>query len=205
MLAGLQHPGGSYHLVSRLERREISGVLRPIYASVDAVRTQRLLGTTVYDRSSWWVALLNDGKHPHAMAAYRIWYALLRWLDLTMPAFLAPLKGSAKRQPVLIELEVYWDGVDDLTETTAAEVAESVRVAVDTGARAVRVELLPSWHQVLRRADNQAEFLLAARTLAGVARLLGVPHSEADLEACVRQAVDHRISDGFTPSKHERP
>ena len=97
----LQHPGGSYHLVSRLERRAVSGALRPIYASVDAVRTHHLLGATVYDRSSWWVALLDDGKHPHAMAAYRIWDALLRWLDLIMPAFLRPLKGNAKRRPVL--------------------------------------------------------------------------------------------------------
>ena len=52
-----------------------------------------------------------------------------------------------------------------------------------------RVELLPRWHQVLRRADNQAEVLLATRSLVGVTRLLGARHSEAELEACVRQAV----------------
>ncbi len=185
----LQHPDGSYHLVSRLEHYAVSGALRPIYASVDAIRTHRLLGATVYDRSSWWVALLDDGKHPHARAAYRIWDAVLRWLDLIMPAFLAPLKGNAKRQPVLIQLEIYWDGVGDLTDITDAAAVESVRVAVDIERSAVRVELLPSWHQMLRRADNQAEVLLAARTLVGVARLLGVPHSEAELEACVGQAV----------------
>lgn len=185
----LEHPDGSYHLVSRLERRAVSGALKPIYASVDAARMRRLLGAVLYDQSRWWVALLDDGKHPHAMAAYRVWDALLRWLDLTMPVFLAPLKGSVQRQPVLIQLEIYWDGVGDLTKTSDAEAEGSVRVAVDVGHSSVHVELLPGWHQVLRRADNRAEFLLVVRTLVGVARLLGVPLTESQLGECVRHAV----------------
>jgi hypothetical protein len=184
-----QHPDGTHHLIARLNHQVLVGNFDPIYASIDTIRDGCLLGIVIVANSAWWVELTDDGRQPYSKTAFRIWEAILNWVSVVMPPFLATLKLKGALPAIAFNLEIRWDDIERPRNLTDNEIAQSVEVALDPERKCVKLTLRSAWHWALRRTDNVAEILLATRLLVGATLLYGVERSEAELGELVREAA----------------
>jgi hypothetical protein len=179
--------------------------LRPIYASLDDAKRNKMLGAAFFGTRVWWIECVKsgplDGDWP-----YRVWTAILQWLSAigsavinsTPDAFPIGLRGVE----VLVPPRMALVPIDPAALAKAnARAALTVRPA--TAGIPARVTIAEAWLQQLGAAENDAEVELVAAVLEAVS-MTGTM-TRANLAEQVRttiNSIDWRwlhVREGLTP------
>lgn len=160
----LPHPRFGWGPVSRIERRPWSGELEPIYASIDALRRQRLIGAAFDATGVVWIEAIAQGVDRET--AYQSWHAALLWSRLVLPVW-AQWSGSGFSLFDFV-LSVDPPPVDDWAIVPDDQIDAAVTVWPADGG-VVRMHLGRDWHQGTLRPDNRSEIALAAGLLQAAA------------------------------------
>ncbi|GAA0399336.1 hypothetical protein GCM10009093_27350 [Brevundimonas terrae] len=161
----LPHPRFGGIVVSRMERRPWSGELEPIYAAIDAVRRQRLIGAAVIDEAGViWVEAIT--KEADRETHFQTWHTALLWAKRVLPVW-----AARSGQPLsLADLVVSVEAAPTYDWETASEAEIDAAVTVWRERRGVvRIHLARDWHRGLMRTDNRSEVTLAAGLLQACA------------------------------------
>lgn len=163
----LLHPRFGWGTMSRMERMPFSGDLEPIYASIDGLHRQRLIGAVV---NSSGVAWIEVGGEADRETVYQSWHAALLWWLRIWPVW-ARWSGEAF---ALIDLVLSVDPIptEDWTAVTDARIDAAVRIWREPEG-VVRLHLGQDWHHGAMRPDNRSEWALAAALLQAAAVGLG--------------------------------
>lgn len=163
----LPHPRFGWGNMSRMERLPFSGDLEPIYASVDALQRQRLIGAVVDPSGVAWIEAGGDADRE---TLFQSWHAALLWWLRIWPVW-ARWSGEAFS---LIDLVLSVDPAptDDWTAVTDARIDVAIRIWREPEG-VVRIHLDRDWHQGAMRPDNRSEWALAAALLQAAAFGLG--------------------------------
>lgn len=146
-------------------RRGWSGELEPIYAAIDAVRRQRLIGAAALDGAGVaWVEVIT--KEADRETHFQTWHAALLWAKRVLPVW-----AARSGQPLsLVDLVVSVEAAptDDWEAASEAEIDAAVTVWRERRG-VVRIHLARDWHRGVMRADNRSEVTLAAGLLQACA------------------------------------
>lgn len=163
----LPHPRFGWGTVSRMERRPFSGELEPVYASIDAVRRQRLIGATVDPTGVAWVEAIGEVDRD---TLFESWNAALLWWRRVLPIWARWSGSSSSLMDVVLSVDP--PPIDDWTAAADDLIDAAVRVWLEEGG-VVRMHLGRGWHQGLLRSDNRSEVALAAGLLQAAAVSVG--------------------------------
>jgi len=172
----LRRPGGMPATVMRMHPKTLFDELQPLYASYTAAQLGRFASAIlVGDRLPIWFELDQPGI-AGLDDAYETFKAMLEWAVRVLPVELAPLI-AAEPAALDIRLTVELPGsvVEVRRRADDAEIAASIRIALEPGERRARITLAPAWQIGLQRADNQAEAALAGAVVDAARALLGAP------------------------------
>lgn len=163
----LSHPRFGWAPMSRMERAPFSGELEPIYASVEAVGRQRLIGATVDPTGVAWVEAIGGGGRE---TVYQAWNTVLQWWQRVLPAW-AQWSGSSFSVVDLVQ------SVDHQPNEAWATVSDDqIDAAVQVWPEengVVRLHLGKDWHLGALRAENRSEIALAAGLMEAPQSALG--------------------------------
>lgn len=197
----VRHPDGSYHLVARLHHKIVVGKLDPIYASIDAANDRHLLGAVITSQSSWWVDFLDAGQAPSLDFAFRLWEAVLNWVAVVMPAFLAGLAPKGIVPSILIGFEVEWDGADRECNPTDEEVPETITLTIDHEHKRAKLSIRPEWQWVLRRTDIRCSHSAGWARSKGAGEAISFNPSIGGGTRQMRSCLDDAIPRGRTENR----
>lgn len=159
----LSHPRFEWVVASRMERHPFSGELEPIYASIEALERQRLIGAAAGRAGIAWIEAIQNADRE---TLYQSWDAALHWWLWVSPVWeqWSGLKSS------LIDLILSIDPTPTAgwTAVTDGQIDAAVRVWRDESGVA-RIHLGRGWHLGAMRADNRSEMALAAGLLQAAA------------------------------------
>jgi hypothetical protein len=158
------HPRFGWLPVSRMERQPFSGELDPIYASVDAVRRQRLVGVALDPAGAAWVEAIGPADRE---TTFQCWNAALIWSTRILPIWSAWSGLEASLLDFVLSIDPPAEDGDHAPPEDA-RVDAAIRVWPEEKG-VVRIHLDADWHQGLFRSDNRAELALAAALLQAAA------------------------------------
>jgi len=187
----LPHPRFGWGSVSRMERSPFSGELEPVYASLDALRRQRLIGAAVDSTGVAWVEAIGGVDRE---TLFQSWHAALLWWRRVLPVW-AQWSGSSFS---LIDVVLSLDPPPNDAWATATDdlIDAAVRVWPDEDG-VVRMHLGQDWHRGLLSIDNRSEIALAAGLLRAAA--IG---SGRDLEWAVALELVRNIASPDVRHRH---
>jgi hypothetical protein len=191
------HPTGSHRIVYRLDPKSELGPLDPIYAWPAGIHDDVFSAVVLHGRHRWWVDLHRDGEGDSFANAFELAKAMLNWLNLTAPVFLAEHGAALSEAPLSISLSVEPFGMRE-RPVTDAEIRGALAWTASREDRSVRLHVGAHWHWGLHRADNFAEVALAVELLRGIAFLDSQELMQDELEAFVRA----RAGSPFTRWRH---
>lgn len=172
----LPHPRFGWAAMSRMERAPFSGELEPVYASVDAMRRQRMIAAVVDPAGVAWVEAIGGAE---MTTVYQGWNTALLWWRYVLPVW-ARWSGASFSIVDLI-LSVDPQPNEGWAKVSEDQIDAAVRVWPEDGA--VRLHLSPDWHRGALRAENRSEIALAAGLMEAAAISAGrVLTREAALE-----------------------
>jgi len=176
-LQAMPYIDGTYRWVQR-ENWDDHDRLQPIYASLDDIVHRRLLGAIVIKERVWWLESLDvDGASREWR--YRLWHAMLQWLEAIGPQLIERFPNSFPRGPRCVGLSVPTDTEFQSIGDLPADSANLAKAVVVTPAQAnapAAVAVTGLWLSHVRRQENDAEVELVAAILdqlaaAGPSRL----------------------------------
>ncbi|MBI4189557.1 MAG: hypothetical protein HY525_03345 [Betaproteobacteria bacterium] len=169
-LQALPFIDNTYRWVQR-ENWDDDDQLQPIYASLDDIVHHRLLGAVAIKERVWWLESLEvDGASREWR--YRLWHAMLQWLDALGPQLIDRFPNSFPRGARCVGLsvptETEFQGIGDFPADNA-QLPQAVVVAPAQGNAAASVAVTGSWLAHVRRLENDAEVELVAAILEQLA------------------------------------
>jgi hypothetical protein len=186
----LPHPRFGWGPVSRMERRPWSGSLEPVYASVEAMQDQRLIGAAVDPTGLAWVEAVGSADRE---TLFQSWHAALLWWRRVSSVW-AQWSGLAFSVVDLV-LSIDPPPVNDWVEASDDQINAAVKVwRAENGV--IRIHLGRDWHQGALRVDNRSEMALAASLVQAAAitegRDLGWAAALALVQTVAAPDIRHR-------------
>ena len=161
---------GSFRWVQR-ENWDDDDKLQAIYASLDDIVDGQLLGAVVVKGRIWWLEPL-DVTGASREWRYRIWHAVLQWLEAigleVVERFPGAFPRGARCVGIAVPTTIAFDSIGSLPEDDT----QLIQAVVGTRAKkreSGRVELAGEWLAYVRRSENDAEVELVAATLEQLA------------------------------------
>lgn len=200
--AALLQPGGNAVVVRRFARTAFFSAMlrRPIYAVESYARLGELLGLYEGDGVNvWlWADRLKESSDAKGMR-YRIWEALLSWLDRLVPVLLheriiGSRPNTVAHLHITLDRPEEWDIRADLSPAMP-------RLDVNTSESAARVFIPVGFTKFLGRPSNDGERMLLELVAQGLASILGSPDDSAVTEIS-KKAVAMTMKDADTRFIH---
>ncbi len=199
----LPYVDGRIRRVMRAETQSMFGSLEPIYACIDAVRDDELLGVVLYSGMPVWISCkiikANFGDQYENWRAVLFWANLFDKLNLETP----PIEAQ---QPVVVSIQVDWPNLNKVADTiTDDALYDAVTYQILGDGCSAELQIREEWHHGLHRENNLAEVVLAAKLLSCIAEMRGVPISLHDAliqVATIAGSKDLRWRHALSP---ERP
>lgn len=145
--------------------------LKPIYASLDDARQNRLLGASVFGNHVWWIECSESGAADRDWR-YRVWHALFQWITAVGPTVLSKLPHAFPAGPRMVEVLIPPRSMaEPINPATLGSQQARTALTVRAGAPSnpVQIEVTEAWLQQLGAAENDAEVELIAAVLEGLA------------------------------------
>lgn len=160
----------TYRWVQR-ENWDDDDQLHSIYASLDDIVHHRLLGAVAIKERVWWVESLGvDGASREWR--YRLWHAMLQWLEAIGPHLIDRFPNSFPRGARCVGLSVPTETEFQSIGDLPADNAQLPQAVVVTPAQAnapASVAVTGSWLTHVSRPENDAEVELVAAILEQLA------------------------------------
>jgi hypothetical protein len=189
-LQALPFVDSTYRWVQR-ENWDDDDQLQPIYASLDDIVHHRLLGAVALKERVWWLESLEvDGASREWR--YRLWHAMLQWLEAIGPQLIDRFPNSFPRGPRCVGLSVPTETEFQSIGDIPADNAQLARAVVVISAQAnatASVAVTGSWLSHVRRPENDAEVELVAAILEQLAATGTNGLSRDALRKIVRAAI----------------
>lgn len=189
-LQALPFIDNTYRWVQR-ENWDDDDQLQPIYASLDDIVHHRLVGAVALKERVWWLESLDvDGASREWR--YRIWHAMLQWLEAIGPQLIDRFPNSFPRGARCVGLSVPTETEFQSIGGLPADNAQLAQAVVVTPAQAnapASVAVTGSWLAHVRRPENDAEVELVAAILEQLATTGSNGVSRDALRGIVRQAI----------------
>ncbi len=163
----LPHPRFGWGPMSRMERAPYSGELEPIYASVEAVRRQRLIGATVDPTGIAWVQAIGGADRE---TVYQTWSTTLQWWRSVLQGWSRWSGASFSVIDLVLSVDPQPEEVGPPASDDQIDAA--VRVWPEKNG-VVRLHLGHDWHLGALRAENRSEIALAAGLIEAAALSAG--------------------------------
>jgi hypothetical protein len=165
-LQALPFVDNTYRWVQR-ENWDDDDQLQPIYASLDDIVHRQLLGAVAIKERVWWLESLDvDGAS--RKWRYRIWHAMLQWLEAIGSQLIDRFPNSFPRGARCVGLsvptETKFQSIGDIPADNAQIARAVVVISAQTNAKA-SVAVTGSWLSHVRRPENDAEVELVAAIL----------------------------------------
>ncbi|WP_419161744.1 hypothetical protein [Candidatus Palauibacter sp.] len=153
---------------------------RPVYASREALLAGQLAGVVEGSSTTVWVLASSGGLPPLARdQAYRIWYALLKWLDRARE-WLAPNTPQMEPFVVRVELQEPTRWAQQLSDGPDLE---PVTPRASRHGAVVTLRVPPGFVRLLDRSDNDAERALLGSVVECLLSPAGGPNDAAQVRA----------------------
>lgn len=189
-LQALPFVDGSFRWVQR-QNWDDDEKLQPIYASLDDIVKSRLLGAVVVEGRIWWLEPL-DVSGASREWRYRIWHAVLQWLEAIGPEVIKKFPNAFPRGArcvgIAVPTSTEFDRIGSEPEDDD-QLAQAVVGIPGKDCESGRVELAGEWLAYVRRPENDAEVELVAATLEQLATPGAKLISRDVLRNVVRNAV----------------
>jgi len=186
----IRRPDGSVKVSERMEWNEEG--LQRTYFSKDDVRDLHLSAAILTEGRTWWL----DTQTPKGEVSdwrYQVWHAVLEWLEAVGPSAIERFPSVFSKTPRCVTLEVpgsvHFENLDPHS-VPVPDVDLSIRVTRTSDGGVV--EILPTWLQHLRSAENNAELSLIAAILACLARPDEGAPTRTQLRSIALQSVGSR-------------
>jgi hypothetical protein len=145
--------------------------LKPIYASLEDARHNRLLGASVFGNHVWWLECSENGAADRDWR-YRVWHALFQWITAVGPILLSKLPHVFRGGPRMVEVLIPPRSMAEPINPAALgrqHARAALRLRSSASGTAAQVEVTDAWLQQLGAAENDAETELIAAVLEGLA------------------------------------
>lgn len=145
--------------------------LKPIYASLEDARQNRLLGASVFGNHVWWLECSENGAADRDWR-YRVWHALFQWITAVGPIVLSKLPQAFLSGPRMVEVLIPPRlRAEPINPAALGRLQARAALTVCHGASgtSARLEVDDAWLQQLGAAENDAEVELIAAVLEGLA------------------------------------
>ena len=153
---------------------------RPVYASREALVAGQLAGVVEGSTATVWVLASGDGlREPARDQAYRIWYALLQWLDRAQ-AWLPSQRTETQPFVVHVELDEPDLWSDELSDGPSLEAS---RPQGFRHGDILTLRVPPGFVRLLDRADNDAERALLQTVIGCLVSAVGEPSRAVEARA----------------------
>lgn len=152
--------------MSRMERAPFSGELEPVYASVDAMRRQRMIAAVVDPAGVAWVEAIGGAE---MATVYQSWNTALLWWRYVLPVWARWSAASFS----IVDLVMSVDSQPDEGWTNVSDNQIDAAVQVWPEDSVVRLHLGPDWHRGALRSENRSEIALAAGLMEAASISMG--------------------------------
>ncbi|MGY8632128.1 hypothetical protein RAD15_06495 [Bradyrhizobium sp. 14AA] len=180
-------PAG-FKVVQRLDWDNPSD-LKPIYASLEDARQNRLLGASVFGHHVWWLECSESGSSDRNWR-YRVWHALFQWIAAVGSILITKMGHAFPDGPRMVEViippRLRGEPIDP-AGLGRQHARDALTVHLATDGIAARVDVGEAWLQQLGAAANDAEVELIAAVLEGLAAPAAV--TRAVLAEAVHAAI----------------
>jgi hypothetical protein len=163
--------------------------LQPIYASLDDIVHRRLLGAIAIKERVWWLESLEVNGASREWR-YRLWHAMLQWLEAIGPQLIDRFPNSFPRGARCVGLSVPTETEFQSIGDIPADNAQLPQAVVITPAQAsapASIAVTGSWLAHVRRLENDAEVELVSAILEQLATAGGL--SREALRGTVKAAI----------------
>lgn len=184
----IPYPDGSTRIMERMDRSDEAG-LRPVFIDASEIDNGALVGAVVAGPVTYWIESRPPADSNRDWR-YRVWNAVLEWMDGVGDYISSRHPGSFSPRPRLVSLEIPDSRVfEDIAAIEASKVALADTIAVEPQDTGARVTIKPDWLAYLRTPANIAEVELISAIVTSFSAGSKSPLDIAQIRPLVRAAV----------------
>lgn len=185
----LRLPNGDFGIVQRAEWGQDGGV-KPIYGSLESIRSGRLVGAVILKKRSWWIEVINrtDASDQREWQ-FQIWNAVVQWLGVAAPTLISALPRDLPPAACLIRIVIQGSGEPQFEEirSFAGEARDYIELRKSDDV--YEVVVTKHWENFIGRIANDAEFALASAVVEQIGNATGHSISRSEIDRVLRQAI----------------